>query len=1381
MVELGKLIKFDPFTKQIMRPTLILETRSGKALGLINYTDLNMSFTAKGLQEISFTTHKAVNGVECEFWDKLRGLAVIRYMIEGEKYIRFEASFSVIDGDETVKSCNAVSLETELGQRTLREFYVNDPNNLQDWLDYDEETGMATPTVLWNENDTAHSLLTRALERVPHWSVGEVSEYFNDGNTVSRADTMQRTFSINGSTVYDFLEGDVCREFGCVFMYDTVNRTINCYNLDDCVWMYSSSPELNGKVAEDITYRNHQFYDKDGNLIDNDNVYIEDSEGTLRKVVYRYCDGIGKDTGILMSKSRLANSFQISENKDSVKNLFHITAGDDIMTNLGVAAANATGNTDIVLFDNFVYEDMSDELRNKLLGDGVSEMGYTNYLKEEQKKFYGEPEIVDLITSRSYETNPTDLETANSFYDQYTSGQLQSGLYLGYANSLTKQSFYEHSMSPSTSLSVTTAQEQLNILTTKLATDTLLVTVKPTATAYTTVTSTLSKYFKTYIDTRYDIDIDKESTSYTVNTATEGVWHGKVTITRAIDSTDTVTSGTLNVAVRYVNSSDTTSAGQTAYIEYNKQKILMQIANGDLANLNMIVNGQFISNTELRNLLKQYSLSMLEGFYKGMQECIATLIELKNKLDTIHSASFDLLYAEWQARSAICEEIYNFRQKQVVGWNDIVQKLATEIGMFQSYLDIQRYLADIRQNGNPITIDQMCSIVGVDREKGNQILDKSFAGIDKAVIYDENTGTSIVISLSDYNITVNNNLYKEYCSYLRENEYQNSNYISDGLSDAEILKKGKELIETATKELCKATVLQRSISGDFNNIFAVEELEQLYSSFDLYNYVRCSVDGHIYKLRLMQVSFNEENPESLPVTFAQYIESIDGKMNDVQNILNSAQSISSSYSSTYQQARSGGEAGTIINKIQNEGLNSAEVLIKNSDAEEVIIDNTGIVARSMNDVGAYGNHQLKIIGNGMYLTEDNWETVSMAVGLGLYEGEWKYGVWADLLYGKIILGEQLIIGGDDDNVQIQGDEIIITNISDNYDDTYTRCTITTSGNNIFKIENRWLGVSYDIFSIDTEGVLNISNTTNILVSTHNDDCRIGRIVLPQYNRYNNHYYFDPLFGDTMMLKTPREDSVHGIILLDLDGLCFYGNNDGIVDTHNYLRYDQNGIYGAWQADDYAETGNYRYLEFSRDRIETDHFGISWGGYTLMGADNLEIETTNWHIDYNGLAEFNSLELETFKIDDVKQEVGSFLTDLNSYNIPAIKNVVDNLGAFNNMSVYLSKTSGGSAELTLNAKYIDIGKLRIVTILDGGSFNMPTGGNDIYVTLSSFPNGSYIRGVLANVFTEWMAGGFLDGSRAYGNGEVYLSYNNNNTGGQSSTYIYCRMLYIIQLP
>ena len=52
--------------------------------------------------------------------------------------------------------------------------------------------------------------------------------------------------------------------------------------------------------------------------------------------------------------------------------------------------------------------------------------------------------------------------------------------------------------------------------------------------------------------------------------------------------------------------------------------------------------------------------------------------------------------------------------------------------------------------------------------------------------------------------------FLEFCKYRREDTYKNDNYISDGLSSAECLKKAKELIEVAGKELGKACPLRRT-------------------------------------------------------------------------------------------------------------------------------------------------------------------------------------------------------------------------------------------------------------------------------------------------------------------------------------------------------------------------------------------------------------------------------------------------------------------------------------------------------------------------------------------------------------------------------------------
>ena len=74
---------------------------------------------------------------------------------------------------------------------------------------------------------------------------------------------------------------------------------------------------------------------------------------------------------------------------------------------------------------------------------------------------------------------------------------------------------------------------------------------------------------------------------------------------------------------------------------------------------------------------------------------------------------------------------------------------------------------------------------------------------------------------------------------MREDEYNNPNYTSDNLSDGKILQNAKELLDAATNELKKACVLQKTISGNMYNLFAVDELESLYDCFALYNYIRC--------------------------------------------------------------------------------------------------------------------------------------------------------------------------------------------------------------------------------------------------------------------------------------------------------------------------------------------------------------------------------------------------------------------------------------------------------------------------------------------------------------------------------------------------------------
>ena len=275
-------------------------------------------------------------------------------------------------------------------------------------------------------------------------------------------------------------------------------------------------------------------------------------------------------------------------------------------------------------------------------------------------------------------------------------------------------------------------------------------------------------------------------------------------------------------------------------------------------------------------------------------------------------------------------------------------------------------------------------------------------------------------------------LYNIMCMYRREDTYENSNYVSDSLSDSECLKKAQELVDIATKELNKACVVQRTISATLNNIFAIPEFEPLWDSFQLYNYIRIRTDDELLKLRIIGVEVSGDTTSDFSVTFADKIESVDGTTSDTKSILDQAQSMATSYNSTVVQAKQGKNAKNIFTDIYNNGLNAANAMIKTDDSESVTISSGGILAKRMDDVGFYGDKQLRITGNLIAMTNNNWETVSMALGetsfTNPYTGEIStgYGVIAENLVGKMMLTQKLYVASEKGNVQIDGNGITLS-------------------------------------------------------------------------------------------------------------------------------------------------------------------------------------------------------------------------------------------------------------------------------------------------------------------------------------------------------------------
>ena len=352
-------------------------------------------------------------------------------------------------------------------------------------------------------------------------------------------------------------------------------------------------------------------------------------------------------------------------------------------------------------------------------------------------------------------------------------------------------------------------------------------------------------------------------------------------------------------------------------------------------------------------------------------------------------------------------------------------------------------------------------------------------------------------------------LWIEFCSFRRDDTYQNDNFISDGLSDTELIAQAKEFIKNAEREIVKSATLQHTISCNLNNFLLVKEQDveespvpivtldgihiithnQLYLvkgnatfspllvNFEVGNWVHIEIDGVIYKLRLTSYKIDYDNLDKLDVEFSDVTHGLD-YMSDTQSILAQAQSMATSYSMVQHQANKGNNANKQIMDMVENGLNLTNKRIVNAaDNQNMVVDESGLLMREKNEFGDdYSAEQTKIINHGFYYTNDGWKTVKTGLGKYIYydpeTGTYKedYGIIAHKIVGNIILGNELGIYNMSGSVKIDQNGMTITaDASDtnkdlftlqrkNEDGSYTKYVYVDDDGNI-KIDGRHIQMS----------------------------------------------------------------------------------------------------------------------------------------------------------------------------------------------------------------------------------------------------------------------------------------------------------------------------------
>lgn len=979
---------FFPTGGQLEAPTLILQLKSGNSLGMIDgATDITYKKNLNSANEISFTVCKYIDGKLNPLWDSLTDLKNI-YVPEFQEHFEIKVSFQE-DVQET-KSITGTSLcEAELGQLTLYGLEIN----TEDDIKYNSSELYQT-TVFYieiNESDSEetkadkrnHSLLHRVLaEKAPYYRIGHVDDSLK---------SLAFTFTADGTSIYDFLTGEVAKQMQCLFQFDSLERKIHVYALS----------------SDDPT------------------------------------EGYGKDTSILIDRENLASSLTCEGDIDSLKNCFHVEGGDETI-NAAFSLLNSSGGQYLYYFSPEMLAEMPENLISAISGynelskdylaknpiyPGWTTHQYVRMPKSAEYHMEPSPFIPALPDTRfviSFEkvvseiSNLTD-NSGNKPYKDYnytvpSTFTTHASLVTACNDALDLQAFLENSMMPDYKMEVYDKYQALSRLNqTNLGT---IGVTELNSSLKNEIKHIILQKAKTLINTAlFAVNIDQSE----LTTQSKG---GKITAATWI--------GTFSITDRQDPNPETNTITNSTYQKIAELEGITLTSYTIPANVSLTINDDVISyaKNSISWMLAQKDLPMASDLYTPEME-----LEPFRKQIQFHGKSNLLII---QDVLTDCLGIISEQLEQM-------QNNSTTLDTDPMYKEMEKYKQSYDKK-----LDAVSSALAHRNKQIKAV--ELFQLLMEAYLREVKESLDFKKYLLKYQSDhhLEQDLWEIFQYYRREGEYQNNNIISTNLkSNAEVVRYAQKLLEYASQELETAGTIQYNISTTMDNLLALPEftsaLQQSGTTFDVGNWIRVRMDireetgaEQIYKLRLIsyQINYEEINSSSIQVEFSTTTRGGGSALSDVESILNSARSMATSYPAVARQVALGSKTTEMVSRWVSEGMDLTKQQILNNPKEQtLIIDNNGLLARAYDTLTeTYEDCQLRILNNGIYTTHDNWKTIDTALGKFQYKDPFHnlqptevYGIIARKLVGEQILGEDLKFINSSGTMQFHDQGLTVSN------------------------------------------------------------------------------------------------------------------------------------------------------------------------------------------------------------------------------------------------------------------------------------------------------------------------------------------------------------------
>ena len=695
----------------------------------------------------------------------------------------------------------------------------------------------------------------------------------------------------------------------------------------------------------------------------------------------------GEDTTIFVSKDNLANEITYTTDIGAVKNCFRLEGGDDLMT-ATIANCNPNGSQYIWYITDEMREDMSDALKAKLEQYDTQ----SAYLQDEA--VYTPPETLQdnynkiVLKYRNFDSDlgtiPSGVTLVNGepVYPESGRGIVgYANLMEAYYDTIDLQMFLNNRMMPDVEIETTDAAREAEKLT-SVALSPIAVANLSACTSVTAENAVISMA-KCIIRGTFQVKVHDSTYS-----AENHRWTGTLDITNYADEEDTATTAEISVTI---------NDDMQRYIE---QKI--------------------------RRLAKQESDDITD---------IHELFELKLSTDEDYTAgdpSFDGELNKWCLQRLLafrdsCQAVLDILIQQGVADHNTWVSRENDLYLLM-YVPYLNKMAAIEKEIQERT-EEIATVTGLKDENGGTLFDGM-----QSVILARRNGIQAQLNFEEY---LGEELWQEFAAYRREDNFQNQNYISDGLTNDELFLNALQFIDVAKKEIVKSATLQHSIQANMNDLLTMHEFQPLRSKFRCGNWIRVMVDKKVYRLRLSEYTI-DYNGFGLDVTFTD-VKYGHSSASDIASLLAQAKSMASSYGMVARQAEDGKKSYSRMQNWAQEGFSLTTKIVGGAENQEFQMDSSGITGREyLPESESYSDEQIKIISSGVYMTNDGWLTSKAAIGKFRFwnpatqKNEEAYGVIADTLVGSMMLSQNVGIYNENNSITLNEDGFtLISDVGEN--------------------------------------------------------------------------------------------------------------------------------------------------------------------------------------------------------------------------------------------------------------------------------------------------------------------------------------------------------------